>query len=371
MSNKIVIDARMIGHSGIGRYVQELLTQYNSLNCKHHFSLILNNYNTLPDRSSFETVEVNTAIFSIKEQILLPRKISCNKYDLLHCPQFNVPLLTNVPLVLTVHDCTFDRFPEEFPNKISRFYYQFMFPAALRKARKIIAISDSTKKELIHFYQVPEEKISVIYLGVGEKFFQRYSNEKIFAFKQELGITEEYILYVGLTRPRKNLDRILRAFARFLSQSDRKHKLVLVGNIDKRFLDVDKLVNDLNIRDNVLELGFVSDDNLLKLYQGASFLLFPSLYEGFGLPVLEAMALGTPVLTSNVSSLPEVAGDAALLVDPYNIEGIARGIKELSENPNIRESLIRKGKLRAAHFSWDKCARETMAVYEAVLNEKN
>lgn len=366
---EITIDARMINHTGIGRYVSNLLKNLKEVKGieNHKFSMLA--VDEIPEKE-FTQFKINSKIFSLNEQLELPVKIARSHIDLLHSPQFNIPLLSRTPQVTTIHDCAYDRFPEEFTSYKAKAYYKFMFPMALQKSKRIIAVSESTKRDLIEFYKITPEKISVIYEGVDNKFFQIGSDEDINILRNELNISGDFALYVGLSRPRKNLERSLRAFAKILPSLKDSVKFVLAGKVDNRFLDVKKLAEQLNIDHCVVQLGFVPDDRLLLLYKAAAFLMLPSLYEGFGLPVLESMASGTPVITSNISSLPEVAGDAAILVNPYNVDEIAQAMYDLFTNTSLRETLRHKGRERAQKFTWKICAEKHLAVYEEVLNGK-
>lgn len=370
MGFNIALDARMHSHTGIGRYITALLKNLKNIDevKRHNISIVINYKNV--GIHGFHTIKVTSKPFSAKEQVELPFKIMRKRVDLLHSPQFNIPLLSRSAQVTTIHDCAYDRFPEEFPSHKAKTYYKFMFPMALQKSKRIIAVSESTKRDLIELYKISPEKISVIYEGVDSRFFQEGSDGEENVLKNKLNISGDFALYVGLTRPRKNLERLLRAFAKLLPSLRDNVKLVLAGKVDIRFLDVKRLAEQLNIDDFIVQLGFVPEDQLLTLYRAATFLVLPSLYEGFGLPVLEAMAAGTPVITSNVSSLPEVAGNAALLVDPYNVDEIAEAMYKLFTDTSLREELRRKGRERAQKFSWRKCAEETLKVYEEVLDGK-
>jgi len=367
MGLNIVLDARMHSHTGIGRYITVLLRNLKSVNEARSYviSIIVND--EILEIHGFHKIKITSKPFSVKEQVELPFKIMRKHVDLVHSPQFNIPLLSRAAQVTTIHDCAYDRFPEEYPNRVAKGYYRFMFPIALRKSKRIIAISESTKRDLIELYKISPEKISVIYQGVDSRFYQDMSNEKNSMLKP-LYVDGDFALFVGLTRPRKNVDRLVRAFAKVLPSLKTGAKLVLAGKIDTRFLDVRRLAERLNISDSVVQLGFVSEDQLLALYKTACCFVFPSLYEGFGLPVLEAMAAGTPVITSRVSSLPEVAGDAALLVNPYNVDEIAEAMYKLFTDASFRDKLRQKGKERSKQFTWRKCAQKTLKVYEEVLH---
>lgn len=368
MKRKMIIgiDARMFHHTGIGRYIKNLLRHMEHLEESKRYEFLVVDRN-LTAKEEFRQIKLNCKVFSLVEQLELPMKIAKANLDLLHSPQFNIPLMSRAVQVTTIHDCAYDRFPEEFPNRLASVYYKFMFPLALQKSKRIIAVSESTKRDLIELYKIAPQKISVIYEGVDEVFFRELPNGRISELKMELRLDRDFALFVGLTRPRKNLERLLSAFAKLLSSLKGDVKLVLAGKVDTRFLDVRKLAEQLKISDNVIQLGFVPEDKLLPLYKAATFLVLPSLYEGFGLPVLEAMAAGTPVITSNVSSLPEVVDRDAILINPYDVDEIAEAMYKLFTDSNLREELRQKGRERARQFSWTKCAERTLKVYDEAL----
>jgi glycosyltransferase involved in cell wall biosynthesis len=237
-----------------------------------------------------------------------------------------------------------------------------------RKALKIIAISENTKKDIMDCFGIEDEKIRVIYLGVDRQFSpQPDPNEADVLSKYNL--PSGYILNVGTLEPRKNLLRLINAYKMVASTREPVPKLVIVGWQGWRNEDLGKLVRESGLADQVVLVGYVPDDDLPTLYRNATVFVYPSLYEGFGLPPLEAMACGTPVITSNVSSIPEVVGDAGILIDPYNTTEIARAIASVLNNEELRESLRTSGLVRSRLFNWDKTARETLKLYQEVIEE--
>jgi glycosyltransferase involved in cell wall biosynthesis len=233
-----------------------------------------------------------------------------------------------------------------------------------RVARRVIAISDATRRDLIQWYRLPEDKIDVIPHGVDTCFFA-VTSEAIRRTRQRLALPEHYVLAVGTIQPRKNLGRLAAAM-RDLTAAGLPHRLVIAGKRGWLASQVEREITQAGVADRVIVLGYVPPEMLPGLYAGADALAFPSLYEGFGLPVLEAMAAGTPVVASNRSAIPEVAGDAALLVDPFTPASIARGLIRVLTEPGLRATLIARGKERAATFHWDRTALETLAVLRRV-----
>jgi glycosyltransferase involved in cell wall biosynthesis len=246
-----------------------------------------------------------------------------------------------------------------------KYYFYYSLPILLRKSQAIICVSENTKKDVLSYHNVQGKPIYVIYEGYDRKLF--YPREKGIV-QQWFGLTN-YLLYVGDLRPYKNVERSLEAFARL---NLRSYKFVIGGKKDPRFYTkVEKKAEDLGIKDRVIFLDYVLREHLPHLYSEAAAFVFPSLYEGFGLPPLEAMACGCPIIVSHTASLPEVCGDAASYVDPYDVDSIAKGIGEVVVNETRRQELIKKGLERAKLFSWEKSAREHIRVFEEVLRASN
>jgi glycosyltransferase involved in cell wall biosynthesis len=265
--------------------------------------------------------------------------------------------------VITIHDMIYSIHPGCFTWK-HRQVINFMLPKTVARADRVIADSYATKKDLCQFLKIDDEKIKVIHLGL-EGRFKTVAFSKIEEIKKKYRIRDDYILFVGVIEPRKNIVSILEALS-ILKQTGklRGKKLVVAGRKGWLFKEIFERVQALNLEDDVAFTGFVEEEDLPALYGGALFFVYPSRYEGFGLPVLEAMGCGTPVITSKVSSLPEVAGDAAILVDPMDVEELAWRMEMLCENRDLREELSKKGVERARLFSWEKTARETLEVYK-------
>jgi glycosyltransferase involved in cell wall biosynthesis len=239
----------------------------------------------------------------------------------------------------------------------------------LRRVDAIITDSECSQRDIAHYLQVPKEKITVTMLAAARHFRVLSQAESAPALARA-GVAPPYILYVGSLEPRKNLLRLLEAY-RLVREWSPRWGLVIVGARNAwKSTPVAAAVERYGLQDNVTFTGYVPDEDLPALYNGAGLFCFPSLYEGFGLPVLEAMACGAPVVTSNTSSLPEVAGEAALLVDPYDVEAIAAAMQRVLSEPELAEDLRRRGLARAAEFTWERTARETIAVYERVLEAK-
>lgn len=347
--------------SGIGRYCTNLIKQFSSMDLRDDLSLItsLDDDNKLND---FPKIKCASKVYGIKEQIEIPTLSLKNKIDLYHFPHFVFPVINYGKTILTIHDLTPLLFPEYF-SKTARFYMKSLISIAKYRANKIIAVSNNTKHDLIEKFKFPEHKIKVIYNGVEECYRVNKNKEDLNYIKMKYKTGDRFILYVGNIKPHKNIPRLLKALARLSIDI----KLVIVGRKDKAYDKVFKVIKEEKLQNRVIFTGFVPDDDLINIYNAATVFIYPSLYEGFGLPPLEAMACGTPVITSNVSSLPEVVGNAAITVDPYDIEKIAFSMTEILTNSSLQDKLIKKGKERVNLFSWKKTAIETKKLYEELL----
>lgn len=364
---KIAIDIRMINNTGIGRYINNLVKNFQSVeqNVINYCLISQESIDITTDLAS-KIVNIKSSIFSIREQVEFLRVIEKQKPDIIHCPQFNIPLFSRVPIIVTIHDLAYDLFPEEFPNLLARLYYDIMMRLAINKSKKIIVPSESTKRDLINKYLVNESKINVIYHGIEDSFYSTSAKkESLEKFK----IKGSYILYVGMNRPRKNLKALIEAFHKV--QYKTNLNLVICGNEDNRFYDIKKDISNRGLTNKVIFTGYVSDDELNQLYVQSEFFIFPSLYEGFGFPVLEAMAKGIPVACSNNSSLPEIVGDAAVLFDPHNIDNIAESILKITNNAELQLKLRYLGPKQASKFTWKDSVLSHVEIYNDILSLKD
>lgn len=300
--------------------------------------------------------------------LALPRITQRFEFDVLHSPAFVAPVSCSCPTVITVHDVTFLHNPAHFSGWWVN-YLRLSMPKALNSAAAIICGSEHSKREIVRAYSLPETKVHVVQYGVDH---QRFSTAAALdrTWARAVGIEMPYVLHVGVFSERKNIPGLLRAVATLRDQGKfRGYQLILAGKEAPGVVggrSIDETIQKFNLHDLVLKVGHVPDDKLAGLYAGAALLVMPSMHEGFGFPVLEAMATGTPVITSNVSSLPEVAGDAALLVAPGDTQALAESIHSVLEDDVLRESLRARGLAQAQRFTWERTAEGTVAVYRAV-----
>jgi glycosyltransferase involved in cell wall biosynthesis len=299
------------------------------------------------------------------EQTVLPVELLREGADLLHALGFVSPIAWRGKTVVTVYDLSFLRFPEVY-NRANRMYLGAFTPPSLRRADRVITISEDARRDVIELCGVAPERVTPILLAADPRF-KPSEPEDVEAFRRRHGLPERFVLYQGTLQPRKNVETLVRAYALLRSRGSDDHGLVLAGPRGWQYEPIFELTRQLGLEDAVTFPGFVPDDDLPLWYSSATVFAFPSRYEGFGLPLLEAMACGTPVVSSNASSLPEVVGDAGLLVDPSDVEGLCSALRQLLEDEPLRQALSAAGRVRARRFSWQRTASETVQVYREVL----
>lgn len=297
------------------------------------------------------------------EQLVLPRELQRWRADLVHAPAHVAPLAAPCPSVVTFHDLSFFVLPGAF-NRSNRAYLQLFSRLTARRARRFIAVSESTRQDLIRWLGVSPNSIAVVPNGVDPDFRPEPDQRRIAEFRRTHGLPDRFILYLGTLEPRKNLPALLRAYARARLQG-LNAPLVLAGGPGWGVETILKEIEDLDLQKHVRLTGYVASDERALWYNAATLFAYPSLYEGFGLPVLEAMACGTPVVASNRSSLPEVVGDAGILIDPSDTAGLADALLDLLRDDERRSHLSDRGLVRARRFTWDAAARATRQVYQA------
>jgi glycosyltransferase involved in cell wall biosynthesis len=290
------------------------------------------------------------------------------KLDLLHGMAFATPLAVACPTVVTVHDLSFLRFPEAF-RRANRTYLSLFTRLSARRAARVIVGAESTRRDVIELCGVPAERVITVPYGVTEAFSPAPQAE-VAEFRQRKGLPERFILFLGTLEPRKNIGRLIQAYAALRERegANGTPKLVIAGGKGWFYESLFSQVAGLGLSDHVMFTGYVPGEELVWWYRAAFMFVFPSLFEGFGLPVLEALACGAPTVTSNVSSLPEVAGDAALLVDPVNTEALVNAMSRLLNEPDLRCRLSEAGVDQAKRFPWSRTAAETVAVYRDALD---
>ncbi len=368
---RIGIDARLVHYTkaGIAQYILHLVSHLANLDSNNEYVILQDRRDKVPfvQRPNFRRHPTWTPSHHRLEQLTLPLEIRGLRLDLLHSPDFIPPFRRNCLSVITVHDLAFLLFPQFMTRESANYYGQI--DVAVRNTDRIIAVSQSTSEDLQRLLGVSESKISVIYEAANPLFRPIDDHQAMEAVRQRYGISDEFLLFVSTIEPRKNLPTLFEAFRLLLDRYSSTAKLVVVGKLGWLVDDSLVAVERLRLQKDVVFLQQVPPEDLLHLYNASCALVMPSFYEGFGLPALEAMACGTPVIVSNVSSLPEVVGDAGILVPPRDAEAIAVAMWRVLSDPRLREEMRAKGLARAACFSWEKAARQTLEVYHEVMSQ--
>jgi len=371
---KVAIDIRRAGDFGVGTYIRNIINELAHQDRDSRYLLIgeprhMQEIDPLPD--NFELVEFSAPLGSAHSQVRLPLLLTRHGVELLHIPWFYAPAALPCPLVITVHDLTDFFYPPPGTARVVQAARLHFARRALVKARRILAVSQATRRELSRAFHIPETKIEVIYNALDERFAHEPPPADPERVLERHAVNFPFVLYAGNIKPQKNLTRLIEAFAVAKAElADHPEfeglKLLLIGDELTKHPDLRRAVVRTRVREDVRFMGFVPHDVLRVFYSKARAFLFPSLYEGFGLPPLEAMAHGTPVLTSNVSSLPEVLDHAALLVNPENVFDIARGIRQVLTDEALRRQLIERGHEQLRKYSWERSARQVLDVYRSV-----
>src|SRR5262249_27395352 len=314
----------------------------------------------------FRTVPETAGNYSVAEQLKIPVALQREGVTLFHAPHYVLPPLIRCRSVVTIHDCIHLMFPQYLPNRLAFAYARTSIGMAAKRATRVLTVSESSKRDILRFVDTQPDKIDVIYNAYDERFAIDPAEEDVVRVRERFQLQDEFVLYAGNVKPHKNLERLIDAFQIVRKRGLDHLKLVLIGDDISKYTALRRAVHRHQLHKYVRFLGYLPEETLAVMYRLAGVFVFPSLYEGFGLPPLEAMASGTPVVTSNVSSLPEVAGNAAVLVDPYDPEAIAAGIYDVLTNEQLRRDLRRKGLERSRQFSWEQSVRRVLDIYGEV-----
>jgi len=397
---KIGIDCRTILNpekgeaAGVGHYTYQLVRHLLEVDKDNFYVLFFDREVANRHLSKFERDNVEIKFFPfVQYRKFLPQSYSNflasaflakEELDVFHSPTANLPSSYSYPSIITIHDLAVYKFPELYSEKDRKILYSNT-SSAVKQATKIIAVSQSTKKDIQDIFSVESENIKLIYHGIDKRFFGQVPAKEIEKIKTRLGIGANYILFLGTLDSRKNIFRIVESYERLrdrlielpqASQAEEqsninhllsKYQLVLAGKPGNQYDQIFERINDSKYKDDILLPGYINSEDLDPLFQGAKFFIFPSLYEGFGLPILEAMASGVPVITSNISSMPEIARGHAILVDPLNVSEIAQAMSDLLTDTHLWHDLSRSGRERAKEFSWEDTAKETIKFYKETL----
>ncbi len=386
---KIGIDARTIlnpekGEAiGIGHYTYQLIRYLLQIDQENEYVLFFDFRVREKDVKKFTKPNVKIKFYPFSDykkylpgaynEILGSATLAKEHLDVIHTtsPLSRIPISYRGKTIVTVHDLAIYKVPEVFP-KIRRTKMKATLSLMVNKANKIITVSESTKKDVTEIFHYPEKDIQVVHSGFDKRLFEepKISREKTLA-QYGVNHNKKYILFLGTIEPIKNITRLFEAFKNFQDQwlkknKEKEYQLVLAGKNGWLASEYKQIAKNIGIAKDVIFTGYVVGDELVPLFKNADFFIMPSLYEGFGMTVLEAFATKTPAIVSNVSSIPEVAGEAALLVDPWNVKDITEAMMNFSQNEELKDKYRKLGSEQLKKFNWEKCARETLAIYKSI-----
>jgi glycosyltransferase involved in cell wall biosynthesis len=361
----IAINAHSIGTNNGGNqtYTENLIYALSKIDKKNEYIIYTNPGVTLELPSNYKITPLNIKNRWLRNMALVQR-LKKDAPNIYHGQYFLLPLC-KCNSIITVHDISFLSNPEWFTSK-EKLMFKF-FNASIKKAKKIIAVSDFTKQELIKYCGIVAKKISVIHNGVANIFKSSHDGDTLSKIKTKYSLPSDYLLYVGRINIRKNLSNLIEAFYIFKKNDPSNFKLVIAGNKEWGNKKLENTIYRLNLNNEVIFTGYVSHSDLPAIYKAAGLFIFPSFYEGFGLPVLEAMACGTPCITSNTSAFMEIASDASLKINPYNIKEMAEAMQRLIRDQNLRNALIEKGLKQIEKFDWLDTAQKTLNIYKEIV----
>ena len=366
---RVAIDARKLHDFGIGTYIRNLLRQLARIDHDTEYILLCGEADmgvAAQLGPNFRGVLEPSPNYSIREQIHVPWVLRRERPDLYHAPHYVLPASVSCNSVVTIHDCIHLMFPQYLPNRAAYAYARAQMWTAAHRSDCILTVSDASKRDILHLFNIPPEKIVVVYNAIDAHFSVTPPADAVGRVRERYQLNHRFVLYVGNIKPHKNLVRLIEAFNELRTGELEDLKLLIIGDEISKLPALRRAVHRHKLHKHVRFLGYVPDDQLAVLYRLAAVFVFPSLYEGFGLPPLEAMASGTPVVVSNVSSLPEVVGDAAVLVDPHDVGSIVDGLRLVLTDPARAEEMRRKGLERAREFSWERSVARTLEVYKRV-----
>ena len=375
---RTILDPKSGEAAGVGHYTYNLVSRLLELDKKNKYVLFFDK--GVGDAGSFKRKNSEIRFFPYKEykkflpiaysHLLISSFVSRETLDVFHSPASTIPLAYNKNAVVTIHDLAIYKNPKWFPKQY--FSTKVSVPQSLRKAREIIAVSEYTKQDLIDILKISKEKISVILNGVEKREdIDKKDSKDREKIKEKFSIKKDFILFIGTLQPRKNIAGLIAAFDKLRGNKIfENYQLVIAGKKGWDYKDIFEKVRNKALTKKVLFTDYISQEDKIRLLNAASCFCFPSFYEGFGLSILEAMQQGTPVITSNTTSTKEIGGEATLLVDPYKSSSIAQALKKVLGDDNLRRSLIQKGYNHVEKFSWKKCAKETLEIYNQVKSVK-
>lgn len=370
---RILIDFTQIPvqKSGVGVYALNLISMIHKLDNSNFYFILAQDDDSSIDcikNMNYRILKVKSRIFrkfffrAILEQVYIPYLVFKYKIELLHSLHYSFPLFAKTKKVVTIHDMTFFKFPKSHVP-LKNYYFKLFIYLATFATDKIITVSRSTRNDFLERFKINESKISVVYHGKTADFHTGIEKRLIETVKFKYGVKKEYFLFIGTIEPRKNLKNLIIAFDKFYKKN-KSYLLVISGKKGWYYSEIFDLINKLGLKEIINFTGYIEEKEKPYLISGARIFIYPSIYEGFGIPVIEAMSCGIPTITSNISSLPEVAGEAAFFADPSDPEDICKCMEKLTEDTETYNALVKKSLKQAAKFSWENTATKTINIYK-------
>jgi len=361
---KIGIAARGLSEQsgGVKQYIESITSALLKIDKMNEYYIFHNNHNHVDKFPSAKNIVLESSNKMIWDYFLLPKALRKHQLDVVIFPKNVVPFFVDAKSIIVVHDLAYFMPELNAYSLIDTIYMKHMIKSSLKRADGVISVSQNTKSDIIKLIGTDENKIKIVYEAADSKYKKTIDIIKLKEIKAKYKLCDKFIFYSGSLSPRKNMVRFLLAYDKIKAKIP--HKLVLTGGRSWNDRNVREIINQMG--ESVIKLGYVNDEDMPFVYNLADLFVYPSLYEGFGLPPLEAMACGCPVITSNTSSIPEVVGDAGVMVDPHDVDELAKAMYEVLTNYDLRESMVKKGLERARKFSWEKCARECLIVVKEV-----
>ncbi len=367
---------------GMDRVALELIKNLQVIDKENDYFIFVKPDQDTPEIAStanFEIVEIPGGPYPWWEQYKLPRIAKAYNCDILHCTSNTAPYSKNIPLITTLHDIIYMEGSlikllttrASLYQKLGNLYRRIIVRKVVKNSRRLITVSNFEKENITNFFNLKNKDIKAIHNGVNQTFTVKIEANHLKQVKTKYKLPEDYILHIANKDPRKNTKKVLIAFNEFLKTSPVKYKLLMLGCKDHYLKILLNEIGAIALYKHIILTGYVSDEDLSVIYYLSQLFLFPSLREGFGIPIIEAMACGVPVITSNTSSMPEVAADAAHIIDPKSVEDICNGMLKITLDANYKKGLIQRGLIRSKQFSWNRMASEVLDIYKQLYKEIN
>lgn len=359
---------------GMDMVALELIKQLQIIDTVNEYFIFVNNVediDVLPKTSNFNIVQVKASPYPVWEQYYLPKAVKEYQIDVLHCTSNTAPINLSVPLILTLHDIIYLEkwnFTQGTSYQIvGNLYRRWNVPIVVKKAKHILTVSNFERDRITSYFKFNQSQVSTAYNGVGKHFAPIADKEELLRIKKLYNLPDNYIFFLGNTDPKKNVIGVLKALSILKQNGQLKSKLLMLDINRDYLLNLMKQINDESLIDDIVFSGYVPNKDLPAIYSQASLFLYPSLRESFGIPLLEAMACGAPLITSNTSSMPEIATNAALFVNPFNAAEIADAIVKLQNDGNLQNQLVQNGFNRVKYFTWENNAKQTIELYQSAI----